>query len=351
MKTSELSFHMIETATEAALALGAASADVVAFVRSSMNPDGGFMNRAGSSDLYYSLFGAQCLAALHAPIDGVVRRFVERFDGGGELDFMHACCLARLWGMDELDLLDGVDARALRALAERIEQARCLDGGYGLLGSGPCGSVYGCFLALLAYEGLGIALPQPSRFATCFRGLRARDGGYANEPGIPAGTTTATAAALVLQQHFGEPVDCAASAWMLKRLTPSGGFLATPGAPVPDLLSTATALFACAHLGIRLPRGAHGRCSAFCTGLLDPCGGFRAVQFDGTTDCEYTYYGLLALGALHRMQKPASSDSMQTGGGGTRFGASVKYGRVKHDPPSGSRRNCAKRKRLAGADV
>ncbi len=47
----------------------------------------------------------------------------------------------------------------------------------------------------------------------------------------------------------------------------------------------------------------------------------------------------LERGGSSKRRGPSSSDSMQIGGGGTRFCASVAYGRVKHDPPLGSRRN------------
>ena len=299
----QLTRKMLDAARRGAVALGPAAAAVAAFVCSRLNADGGFANRAGKSDLYYSLFGIQCLAVLDVPVDPAVRRFAALFGNGTALDFMHACCLARLWGLDALDALDS------RALAARIEQSRCPDGGYSLVSPGAHGSVYGCFLAWLAYESLATLMPDRTRIAGCIAGLRSRDGAYANEPGLAAGTTTATAAALVLQACLGLPRDSRALEWLRSQFAPHGGFVATPGAPMADLLSTATALFALAHARSSLDGPELESCTAFLSSLHDECGGFRAVPFDETVDCEYTFYGLLATGSLPGLGSSLRSDN------------------------------------------
>jgi hypothetical protein len=70
-----------------------------------------------------------------------------------------------------------------------------------------------------------------------------------------------------------------------------------PEAPLPDLLSTATALHALAGLhadiaNVREP------CLDFLDTLWSSRGGFLGHWADDAVDCEYTYYGLLALGHL-----------------------------------------------------
>jgi len=87
------------------------------------------------------------------------------------------------------------------------------------------------------------------------------------------------------------------SRWLLQRCHERGGFFAAPRAPVPDLLSTATALHALAALhadigSLREP------CLDFVDTLWTSAGGFYGSWADETLDCEYTYYGLLALGHL-----------------------------------------------------
>ena len=77
----------------------------------------------------------------------------------------------------------------------------------------------------------------------------------------------------------------------------SGGFLPFPGAPVPDLLSTAVALHALD--GLQLPlENIKDPTLDFIDTLWSADGGFHGNWTDDTLDCEYTYYGLLALGHL-----------------------------------------------------
>jgi prenyltransferase beta subunit len=85
--------------------------------------------------------------------------------------------------------------------------------------------------------------------------------------------------------------------WLLKRISPEGGFLAMPKAPVADLLSTATALHALSLIGVDIAN-LQEQCLDFVDTLWDGKGGFCGSAVDRTCDCEYTFYGLLALGHL-----------------------------------------------------
>ena len=83
----------------------------------------------------------------------------------------------------------------------------------------------------------------------------------------------------------------------MQRCHPDGGFYATPSAPIPDLLSTATALHALAALKAPI-EGVREGCLDFIDTLWTNRGAFYGNWMDDTADCEYTYYGLLALGHL-----------------------------------------------------
>jgi hypothetical protein len=72
-----------------------------------------------------------------------------------------------------------------------------------------------------------------------------------------------------------------------------------PDAPMADLLSTATALHALARMKVPL-EGVGQPCAAFVLDLMTPQGGFAGSAADPEPDCEYTYYGLIALGHLRR---------------------------------------------------
>ena len=74
----------------------------------------------------------------------------------------------------------------------------------------------------------------------------------------------------------------------------TGGFKAGRGAPVPDILSTATTLFLMGCYDIRPVRPVHDFIEAH---WLDS-GGFSATLLEDSSDVEYVFYGLLALGAL-----------------------------------------------------
>jgi hypothetical protein len=127
--------------------------------------------------------------------------------------------------------------------------------------------------------------------------LRAEDGGYANQLDLPFGLTPATAAAVTLLRQLGEPLPGDVGEWLLSRHHDGGGFFATPMAPLPDLLSTATALHALECLKTPLDP-IRDACLDFIDTLWTNRGGFHGNWTDDDLDCEYTYYGLLALGHL-----------------------------------------------------
>ncbi|MCX5654122.1 MAG: beta-hydroxylase, partial [Planctomycetota bacterium] len=76
------------------------------------------------------------------------------------------------------------------------------------------------------------------------------------------------------------------------------GLLAAAVAPIPDLLSTATGLHALWRAGASLDETLRLACAGFVAGLATESGGFRGHAADTVADCEYTFYGLLALGHL-----------------------------------------------------
>jgi hypothetical protein len=93
------------------------------------------------------------------------------------------------------------------------------------------------------------------------------------------------------------PINSSVGDWLLARAHPDGGFRAGPGTPMPDLLSTATALHALAALEIST-EAVKERSLDFLDTLWTNEGGFYGHWGDTILDCEYTYYGLLALGHL-----------------------------------------------------
>jgi prenyltransferase beta subunit len=273
------------------------SADLVeGFVRAQLNADGGFGNRAGDSDLYYTVFGLQALVALRAELPAAdVGPYLRHYGTGETLDFVHLACLARCWALLGPEA-PGLEAAARQAIAERIERHRTPEGGYHASPGASHGSAYHAYLALGAYQDLGVELPGATRLAASLDAVRAGDGAYANAPAQPHGSTPATAAAVAVMRHLREPLDPAVGEWLISRCR-DGGFCAAAAAPVPDLLSTATALHALASVH-RPIDGIREACLDFVDSLWTSRGAFYGTWADDTADCEYTFYGLLALGHL-----------------------------------------------------
>jgi hypothetical protein len=285
---------MLQVARLAPKQLGESRDLVAGFLRSLLNPDGGFQNRTGDSDLYYTVFGLEGLIALQEPIPTErTVPYLRHFDAVRSLDLVHLACLARCWAAVSRDL----SAVPVERILERVESHRTSDGAYALTPDAGHGNAYATFLALGAYEDLQAVLPQRHRLLGALAGLRASDGGYSNQPGEVHGITTVTAAAVSALKSLDAPVDSHLGVWLLDRCHASGGFMATPAAPIPDLLSTATGLHALAALHVPVT-GIYEPCLDFVDSLWTNRGGFYGSWVDDVLDCEYTYYGLLALGHL-----------------------------------------------------
>src|ERR1051325_7158744 len=104
---------MLQVARLAPKLLGESTGLVRDFLLSRQNKDGGFQDRSGESDLYYTVFGLDGLLALQVsaqqsadlnPTGNVAERlnqtarYASAFSEGEGLDLVHLCCLARAWG-------------------------------------------------------------------------------------------------------------------------------------------------------------------------------------------------------------------------------------------------------------
>jgi len=289
-----LRLEMLQVARLAPRQLGESRDLVAGFLRAHLNADGSFQNRAGASDLYYTVFGLDSLIALQAPVPiEQTASYLTRFGDGAELDFVHLACLARGWAALRLT----PDEATVERMLARVETFRSADGGFDTVPGSDRGTAYGAFMALGTYQDLGRDLPSALKVLESLRRLRARDGSYAIAPDLPFGLTPLTAAAVVASRHLGGEADRAAGMWLLDRCHSSGGFFASPDAPMPDLLSTATALHALSTLHVPIG-GIREACLDFVDSLWTNRGGFFGNWDDDAPDCEYTFYALLALGHL-----------------------------------------------------
>lgn len=277
-----------------------AHAAVADYVRRARHAGGGFCDRKGEEDVYYTAFGLDAVLALGIRLDAPERlRAYLYAQADRSPGFVAAASVIRCLG-------------ALRRLGQEASGDR--DYGLDLLGRMLAGqradggrppehpaveplTVYAVFLIAQAHADLGMAWTGA---ATALAGVdvrRAQDGGYANHPGRASGTTTATAAAALLFHHVGDDGRAReAAGWLARVRDGRGGYRTALATPTPDLLSTAVALYAervCAAQALP-PLGPQ---AAYIESLWEQ-GGFRGHAADATPDIEYTFYGLLALGAL-----------------------------------------------------
>ncbi len=286
---------------------------IICFVRSQLTAGGGFKDRAGQPDLYYTVFGLSLMCALEMPLESAKSvQFVQAFGDGAGLPFVELVSLARcrycLRQLAGPRVLAAADKGAEDKILQRLEAYRTANGGYSHeQPQAESGSAYAAYLASLAYADLDRPVPTPTKIYDSLPQLRCADGGYSNHPGVTCGTTTATASVLVLLATAGPPrAGSTALAplqqWLLRQhADEGGGFRAAPGTPFPDLLSTATALFALTRSGLVSSPDWRRANRQFVTSMWLENGGFRGHALDSLADCEYTFYGLLALGALAKM--------------------------------------------------
>jgi len=284
---------MLQVARLAPKLLSDASDLVVAFLRTQQAPGGGFRNRAGNPDLYYTAFGLEALAALQAELPTASTiAYLRGFGCGDELDLVHLACLARCWASMGAGALDENSRRRMLDNLARL----CANGGT-CNGEAARATAYSRFLEAGAYQDLGSSIPDPEAVVADLAALKTADGAFSNQAGAASGSTPATAAAVTLTRYLGAAPAPSAVQWLLSRCHAEGGFFATPATPVPDLLSTATALHALVGAQESIER-IKEPCLDFLDTLWTNRGSFHGHWADEELDCEYTYYGLLALGHL-----------------------------------------------------
>ncbi|MBO1323093.1 prenyltransferase/squalene oxidase repeat-containing protein [Acanthopleuribacter pedis] len=283
---------MLQTARLAPRLLSDAASLVAEFTHAHHHQAGGFADRAGDCDLYYTVFGLGNLLALQetVPAEALVG-YLQSFGSGEDLDLIHRCALIRAWAG-----LGDVPAQHHDALAAGLERYRSADGGFNETPDEATGSAYGAFLAVGAYQDLNRETPHADRILASVDALRTQDGGFGNYRDLPMGTTPAFSAAENVKRALGQPLRPEDGDWLLNQRQ-HGGFLAVPGAPMPDLLSTAVALFALTALGVSL-EVIREPCLDYIDSLWVNRGAFYGNWGDDILDCEYTFYGLLALGCL-----------------------------------------------------
>ena len=290
---------MLQVARLAPQLLGDSAESVASFLASERLPSGAFRGRDGEADLYYTVFGLDALTALdieaEADQNSTTRDFLRSYDGGEGFDLVHLACLARGWAA--VGIPDEDRAAHIEPLVDRLLDLRREDGGWAMTSADLASTSYSTFLAIGALQDLDIPIARPSDVVAFLEALALDNGGYALDAETRIATTPTTAASVVALRQLGARSHGQTGRWLRSRIHRQGGFLAADEAPMPDLLSTATALHALVSLQTDLAP-IREACLDFIDTLWTARGGFYGSWEDDALDCEYTYYGLLALGHL-----------------------------------------------------
>ena len=282
---------------------------IVSFTNSQLAENGGFMDKNRKADLYYTPFGLMLAYILkpdintHPTEQWLYKQKKQLSDLVYLSAFIRSRLLCRLlktgktgYAINRL-LKTGKTGYVINRLL-KTRQTLPVFAGYP---HDDMYSPYSQFLFLSLQEDLGIdATANQQELLTSLSAYRIENRGYSNIRGGLLASTNATVAALAIKgQLCGYPVndnscrDNETIHYLYSSQDESGGFFAGVSSPVPDLLSTATALFMMRCYGIT-PRFV---ADDFIEAHWLPSGGFGATLMDETGDVEYTFYGLLALGA------------------------------------------------------
>jgi hypothetical protein len=272
--------------------------EVLQFLISQQDPNGGFQDRGGRSDLYYSLFGGLMLMAAEKEtgdgrrktgvwrpefeatvpelVEGAIQKlkqFIAQQSNSEVPGFIEKCCLALL----QKELKTGRSSRlkTLFSLGKSFWKERH--------------SINISYRSFVLFLTLDAVLPFRRILKIGAKRMLTRTTIDQHSP------CSEVAAKVFLQRMMNQ--DGAEDQELLKSFAcETGGFKAFAHLKNADMLSTAVALFALNYSGSDL-RLLKPVCLDFIEQNFSD-GAFLSGDGDPTADVEYTFYGLLALGVL-----------------------------------------------------
>ncbi len=246
--------------------------EVEDFMKSCQLANGAFSNRAGTADLYYSLFGAWLCKALGSDqIQGKLKKYVSGVNSTGEKVVDRFSLLLIRLIVEEKKFQKPSFVALLRWV---LKDAKSLN------------AAYRFFLFMLSFD----ALYGPNRLVKLV--IRIPLMFYKTTDDLPC---SFYAALLLAKFITGKNVE-QETAVLLGYFEKGMGFKVFREQPDADLLSTAVALFALKKSGADL-RLVAPDCLKLAEENFDN-GAFLSGDGDLSRDLEYTFYGLLILGVL-----------------------------------------------------
>jgi len=263
--------------------------EVFQFLKSQQNDDGGFKDRGGRSDLYYSLFGMMLLRAwgmghgalLPELVEGQtvteikekLKQFIQRQFSKEVPGFIEQCCLALL--QKEMKISRHSRISTLLKISSSFWKERH--------------SINLSYRSFVMFLTLDAVLP--------FRGLLQRfSGKMLSRVEVNEHSPCSEIAAKVFLLKILVRGGTKEQQLLMSFASESGGLRAFQHLEQADMLSTAVALFALQFAGSDLRLLKPASLDFIQQNFIN--GAFLSGDGDPTTDLEYTFYGLLALGTL-----------------------------------------------------
>jgi len=260
------------------------------FIKSQLMSDGSFMNKSGKSDIYYTAFGWMLSYVLGIETDHKKTVLFLKKQDVQQLDLIHYAAYIRCCMIQQLFeggimkfLVHSFSSKSIRPLSD-----------FDSVPHNDMQSPYTQFIWLSLLEDTHNSVRNRDAMLASLNNYHVSGGGYSNMRDGTMSATNATAAALSVIGQLNEYNDTDSLNYMLGIQSDTGGFAATEHSPLPDLLSTAIALFLLRCYDRRPNVSPKNFIEAH---WLDN-GGFSATLLEETSDVEYTFYGLLALGTI-----------------------------------------------------
>ncbi len=292
------------------------------YLYSCLNKTGGFSDRTGVADPYYSVFGYTLAYIFEIEISVEKQfKFLEDWEKNNEIDLIHAAslihCKLLLAAIDskskakklakklsKVNFIKNIVKKNIvtqiskenSGLLDIIKTYKSRDNGYNHVAkNADKGTVYAAFLVWSLFQDLDINKRELNDIIKSIESLENNNGSFVNENVSKTGVTSTTAAGLIMKLLDNKMDSGKTIIWIKKRQDMRGGFKAIDGNVPADLLSTATALTAL-NIANENTRISVSKTEDFINLHWDEPGGFFGSVADMTPDCEYTYYALLALG-------------------------------------------------------
>lgn len=246
--------------------------EITEFIKSQQHKNGGFVDRAGTSDLYYSLFGLWLsMATEEKGLQQNLKKYVSENSEG--------------------KTSSPVEDLALLLINSELNSSRKKKGVFSIIRTvfkkGKLIELsYQFFLISLVIDATGKNKAIYYLFARIWLFF------YKSKGNIPC---SLTAALVFARRMVGLNVSKMQNK-LFEFTTETGGFRAFESVDTSDSLSTGVALFVLKEIGADLRLIKPGCLEFVGTNYIE--GAFLSGDGDQCKDLEYTFYGLLALGAL-----------------------------------------------------